>query len=114
MSDLPSRRGGNKGEPSWLRVGVGEVIVEISAKPGSSRRGVVRAGPQGLVIALNSAPEKGKANDELIEYLADELRLPRAALMIVRGAASRHKTIRIITHEAAKVAARLKRISSVE
>jgi uncharacterized protein (TIGR00251 family) len=114
MSDLPSSRDRNKTELSWLRVGVDEVIVEISAKPGSSRRGVVRAGPQGLVIALNSAPEKGKANDELIEYLADELRVPRAALMMISGATSRLKTIRIITHEAAKVAARLRRISSDE
>jgi len=113
MSD-PPRRGRDTSEPSWLRVGVDEVIVEVSAKPSSARRGVVRAGPQGLAIAINSAPEKGQANDELIEYLADELRVPRAALMILRGATSRRKTIRIITHEAARVAARLKRISSVE
>jgi len=114
MSDLPSRRGPDKSDPPWLRVGINEVIVEVSAKPGSSRRGVIRAGPQALVIAIKSAPEKGKANDELIAYLADELRVPRAALIMIRGATSRRKTIRIITHEAAKVAARLKRISSLE
>ena len=50
------------------------------------------------------------ANDELIEYLARELRVPRSALLIVRGETSRRKTIRIITHEPATVSSRLHQI----
>ncbi|MDO8434141.1 MAG: DUF167 domain-containing protein [Candidatus Binatus sp.] len=115
MTDPPNRRERAKpNDPSWMRIGVGEIVIDVSAQPRSSRRGVVRAGPQGLVIAVNSAPEKGKANDELIDYLADELRIPRAAIMMIRGATSRKKIIRIITHEPTRIAARLTRISNPE
>jgi uncharacterized protein len=106
--------GGNPPTPdstSWMRVAVDEVIVEVTARPGASRRGASGVTAGRLVVGINSPPEKGKANDELIEYLAKELRLPRSALMIVRGETARRKTIRIITHEPAKVAARLRQIS---
>jgi uncharacterized protein len=115
LTDHPKNRDPAKpDELLWMRLSPGEIVVDIVAQPRSSRRGALRTGPHGLVIAVNSAPDKGKANDELIEYLADTLRVPRAALMIIRGATSRKKSIRIITHESAKIAARLRRISNPE
>ena len=95
----------------WMRVSTDEVIIEVTARPGTSRRGVIGVTGERLVVGVNSRPEKGKANDELIEYLAREMRVPRSALMIVRGEASRRKTIRIVTHEPIKVASRLRQIS---
>jgi uncharacterized protein (TIGR00251 family) len=94
-----------------MRVAIDEVIIEVTARPGSSRRGAIGVTADRLVVGVNSRPEKGKANDELIEYLAREMRVPRSALMIVRGETSRRKTIRIVTHEPAKVASRLRQIS---
>jgi uncharacterized protein YggU (UPF0235/DUF167 family) len=38
--------------------------------------------------------------------------VPRSALMIVRGETSRCKTIRIVTHEPARVATRLGQIGN--
>jgi len=95
----------------WMRVSVDEVVIEVAARPRASRRGVVRATPDALVIALNSAPEKGNANVELIEFLADQLRVPRSAVMIVRGETSRRKTVRIITHQPALAAAQLRKLA---
>jgi uncharacterized protein len=97
-----------------MRVSVDEVVIEVAARPGASKRGVVRASADGLVIRLNSAPEKGNANLELIEYLADQLRVPRSAVMIARGESSPRKTIRIVTHQPAKVAARLRSLAKIE
>jgi len=97
-----------------MRVSADEVTIEVAARPGASNRGVVRASPDGLVIRLNSAPEKGNANLELIEYLADELRVPRSAVMIARGKTSRRKLIRIVTHQPAKVAALVRKIANSE
>ncbi len=94
-----------------MRVAADEVIIEVTARPGSSRRGVIGVTGDRLVIGVNSRPEKGKANDEVIEYLSKEIRVPRSALLIVRGETSRRKTIRIVTHEPAKAAARLRQIS---
>ena len=94
-----------------MRVAVDEVIIEVTARPGASRRGVIGVSGDRLVVGVNSRPEKGKANDELIEYLATQMRVPRSALMILRGETARRKTIRIVTHEPVAVASRLRRIS---
>jgi uncharacterized protein (TIGR00251 family) len=94
-----------------MRVAGGEVTIEVTARPGASRRGVIGTSGERLVVGVHSRPDKGKANDELIEYLAGELRVPRSALLIVRGETSRRKTIRIVTHEPAKAASRLRQIS---
>jgi uncharacterized protein (TIGR00251 family) len=106
--------GGNPPAPDslpWMRVSIDEVIIKVTARPGASRRGVIGATGDRLVVGIHSKPEKGKANDDLIEYLAGELRVPRSALLIVRGETARRKTIRIVTHEPNKVASRLRQIS---
>jgi len=95
----------------WMRVALDEVIIDVTARPGASRRGVLGVTADRLMVGINSRPEKGKANDELIDYLAREMRVPRSALLIVSGATSRRKTIRIVTHEPARVASRLRQIS---
>jgi len=102
------------GNTPWMRVSADEVVIEVAARPGASNRGVAGATPDGLVIRLNSAPEKGNANIELIEYLAEQLRVPRSAVMIARGKTSRRKTIRIVTHQPAKVAALLRKLANSE
>lgn len=96
---------------AWLTVGERALTIEIAARPGASRRGVVRLGPQGLVIALNAAPERGKANDELVAYLAGELDLPRSAISVIRGTASRHKTVRVTADNPAGIAARIEEMA---
>ena len=107
------KAGGNPppSDPPWMRVSADEVILEITARPGASRRGVVGVSGDRIVVAVHSRPEKGEANDELIEYIAHEIRVPRSAIMIVRGETARRKTIRIITHEPAKAASRILKIS---
>ena len=94
----------------WMRVSIDEVVIEVTARPGASQRGIIGVTGERLVIGVNSRPEKGKANDELIEYLARETRVPRSALLIVRGETSRRKTIRIVTHEPTRVSSRLHQI----
>ena len=94
----------------WMRVSIDEVVIEVTARPGASQRGIIGVTGERLLIGVNSRPEKGKANDELIEYLAREMRVPRSAMLIVRGETSRRKTIRIVTHEPTKVSSRLHQI----
>jgi uncharacterized protein len=89
--------------PPWILAARGGVILRIFAKPGASRQGILRTDPRGLVIALNSPPDQGRANDELIAFIATILGLPRSALELTRGAGSRHKSLRISTAEPAAV-----------
>lgn len=46
-------------------------------------------------IRIKAAPEKGKANKELIKFLAKELSLPTSAFSIISGKTDRIKLIKI-------------------
>jgi uncharacterized protein len=81
--------------------------VEVLARPGSQRRGLVRIEPRGLVIAVASPPEKGKANQELMATIADIAEVARAEVSILRGASTHNKVIRIDTAEPSTMARRL-------
>jgi len=93
--------------PAWLTCGNGCVAFQVMARPGASRRGIVRLEARGIVIALHSPPEKGKANDELVEFLARALKVPRSTITILRGTSSRTKTVQIAAADPARLAAAL-------
>jgi len=84
------------------------VTVRIRARPGAGRRRIVGADDRGLVVALNAPPEKGKANEELIDFLAGLIGVPRSALAIVRGASARLKLVEIVTAAPETVADRIR------
>ena len=53
------------------------------------------AGKAALQARVRAVPEDGKANEALIELIAKTLRVKKSALVLVSGATSRQKTIRI-------------------
>jgi uncharacterized protein len=93
--------------PRWLRVGAAFVTLEVMARPGSSRRGVVATRPEAVAIALHSPPHGGKANDELREIIADLAGVARSAVTIERGAGARHKLVRVQSADPAALVRRL-------
>ena len=48
-----------------------------------------------LKVRLHAAPEKGEANDELIEFLAEEFDLPKSSISLIRGHTSRIKHLEL-------------------
>ncbi len=98
----------NPDEVSWLSWDSNSLTIHVVARPGASRRRIVGIDPRGIVVALNSPPEKGRANDELIEYLARIASVPRSTITIARGDTSRHKTLRMTVRDPAKVASALR------
>lgn len=48
-----------------------------------------------LMIKLAAPPVEGKANEELIRFLAELLDLPKGSLELLRGLGSRQKTLEI-------------------
>ena len=48
-----------------------------------------------LMIKLAAPPVDGKANDELLRFLAKSLGCPRSQVHLVRGEGSRQKTVEI-------------------
>ena len=104
----PAKSGKSPDVHSWLSWDSNSVTIHVVARPGASRRRIVSIDPRGVVVALNSPPEKGRANAELIDFLARIASVPRSTITIVRGDTSRHKTIRITVRDPAKVASALR------
>lgn len=63
-----------------------------------------------IKIAVAAPPVEGKANAELIAYLADVLDVPKSRVEVVGGKQSKNKIIRVAGGDAAEIAARLTRI----
>jgi hypothetical protein len=79
----------------------------VRVHPGARKNSVTGVHADAVKIALTAPPVDGKANEALIAFLAEALRLPRARIAIVAGITSRTKTVRITGKSAAEVAATL-------
>jgi uncharacterized protein (TIGR00251 family) len=63
--------------------------------PGARRTEVVGRLGDAWKLRVRSAPERGRANDEVSDLLARTLRLPSRDVRIVSGHASRDKLVEI-------------------
>jgi uncharacterized protein (TIGR00251 family) len=73
----------------------GAVTVDIAVKPRSSREGVGPIQGDRLCVTVNAPPVDGKANEAVVRLLASIFKIPRSAVIIVRGETGRKKTLRI-------------------
>jgi uncharacterized protein (TIGR00251 family) len=64
-------------------------------QPRASRSEVLGLHGDALKIRLAAPPVDGAANEALIELLADQLDVPRAAVRIVSGVRSRTKVVEV-------------------
>ena len=83
----------------------GGVIVAVKVVPGASRTAIVGELSVMLKIKVSAAPEKGKANQCLTEFLAKRLRVKKNAVSIISGWTNPVKRVQIfgMTAEEVKV-----------
>lgn len=68
----------------------------VTVKPGSKKGPLVEGdGQGGLTVYVRERPVEGKANEAVIELLAEHFDVPKSHLEILRGHASRFKVVRI-------------------
>ncbi len=70
-------------------------ILNIRVIPRSGRNEVKQEGAS-LRVYLTRAPEKGLANKQLIELLADYLGVKKYQVRIIRGESSRNKAVEVL------------------
>lgn len=69
--------------------------ISVHVAPNSSRSEIISRGPGPWKIKLAAPPIDGKANDELIDVLADEFDCAPSLIQVVKGHTSRTKQVKI-------------------
>ena len=63
--------------------------------PGAAKPGVVGRHGEAWKVRVAAAPERGRANEAVLELLAETLALPRESVTLVSGGASRDKIVEL-------------------
>ena len=82
-------------------------VVDVRVMPRAPRTRVDGERGGAILVRLAAPPVDGAANEALIAFLADTLRLPRRNVTIVFGEKSRDKRVQIVGIDETAVRARL-------
>jgi uncharacterized protein (TIGR00251 family) len=75
---------------------VADVVLALHVQPGAKRSEFAGKHGNALKVKLGAPAVDGKANAELIRFLADAFGVPQRKIVIVRGETSRAKVVRVI------------------
>ncbi len=82
-------------------------ILSVRAQPGARRDAVVGEHAGMLKITVSAPPDKGRANNAIIEVLAAALGVKRSDIELVSGATSRQKKFFVRGRRAAELRSQL-------
>ncbi len=85
----------------------GALLLQLKVQPNASSSGWAGRYGERLKIRLQSPPQNGKANIELIRFLSEALGIGKSNLELIHGQTSRDKTVRITGLSAEGLAALL-------
>jgi len=92
---------------SWLVSEPNGCVLTIKVVPRASRNEVTGVEDAWLRIRLHAPPVDGRANDELVRFLAEKLEAPKRAIAVISGETGRIKRVRVVGLDAATLRARL-------
>jgi len=67
--------------------------LRLHVQPGASRTGIAGLHGDALKIRVAAPPADGRANRELLDYLAECLGVARNRIELIKGGSSRRKTV---------------------
>jgi uncharacterized protein (TIGR00251 family) len=70
-------------------------LLSVKVQPRSKAPGVLKLNDGSFRVRVQAAPDRGRANREVIERLAEFLDVPPSRLKIVRGETSPNKRVRV-------------------
>lgn len=76
-------------------MGVPSTRLRLRVVPGSARPGIVGRYGDGWKVRVAEAPERGRANDAVLELLAESLAVPRRDVELVSGHRTRDKVVEL-------------------
>jgi len=83
------------------------VSFTLKVHPRARRHAVAGAVGEALKVQVTAPPEDGRANDAVVELLAETLGVKRRQVEILTGATGREKVVRVTGLSSAELAAKL-------
>lgn len=80
---------------SWITDSKNGAIIQVHATPRASKSQIQGLHGDALKIRLQAPPVDGKANETLIEFLAETLGLPQRQITLLSGQTSRQKRLNL-------------------
>lgn len=106
-SCLATDKGGRRVTPPWLRTDAEDCILTLHVQPGAKKTAVAGLHGEALKLRLAALPVDGKANECLLNYLAEQLGIAKTRLELISGATSRAKRVRVLQLSAERIVAKL-------
>lgn len=78
---------------SWIKAVDKGSILALYIQPGASMNEVSGIHGDRLKIKIKSPPRDGEANEGLIEFLAEILKIPKKRIFLIQGESSRQKNV---------------------
>ena len=73
-----------------------ERLINVRVHARSRERSVTEKPDGTFVVRTTAVPEKGKANEDVVDMLSSHLHIPRSLIILVRGGASSKKVFKIM------------------
>ncbi len=73
-----------------------EMLIRVRVKPNSKREGVKRLTDVFYEVRVKEKPQKGKANQRLIDLLSEYFKVPKERVRIISGKTSRMKVVEVL------------------
>lgn len=74
----------------------GGIVFKVKVVPGSSRTTICGLHGEMVKIKISEAPEKGKANKGLVDFLAKKLSVKKNSISIISGKTRPVKVLRVV------------------
>jgi uncharacterized protein YggU (UPF0235/DUF167 family) len=97
-----------------LDVPVATLRLRLRVAPGGRGSAVVGRHGEAWKVRVAAAPERGRANDEVIAVIAAALDISRGSVRLVAGASSRDKVVELDGIDAGEVERRLQVVTTRE
>ena len=69
--------------------------IKVKVKPGASKNEVKKIDENLYEVRTTTVPEKGKANEKVVELLSDFFDVPKSKIKIVKGQTNREKEVEV-------------------
>jgi len=85
---------------TWAKRSPQGWLLSVHAQPGAKRTEISGLHGDALKVRVAAPPVEGRANDELVAFVAAALGVPKKSVAVVKGARSRRKTVSVAAPQA--------------